>query len=843
MPPSILERTRSAISGLFAAPRVDVRTERRLLRETALADPLQLFGPEDFPKYNPSQLVGRNGLEIFDKMMQDDQIKAAMIFRRQATTASGWTIEGGGERSEDWEPAVFVRHVFERMNCSVDLALFSILSAMAYGYSVTEVVYEEIETGPFKGRIGIKALKTRRPHEFEFKTDQHGNILPDGVLQRNNKDGLVPMPRAKFVVYSHGCEFQNPYGKSELEAAYRPWWISDNAMKWLAMMLERFGVPPVAVLYQPDKFGVAQIEALKKALQNLQAATSVMIPRQNKESMEMWAPELAGQVSSVFIPALEALDRSKARALLMPGLLGVTPDQLGSHARARVIFDVFMLSVQAAQAVLADAVMTEQVIRPLMALNYGTDEIPVFRFKELTDDAQSELMDMWTSLIHEGAVKPGPADESYIRELLNFPPGVDPDEPRELGPADISGELLESGVLTVNEVREAYGLPPLADGDQRLFATVRGGLRNDRVAQAQDGTVDGTDEGNATTDARSNAIEGRKRQENPEPNQSGNEKPVVASRERTSGRLAAEPPVTAVRNATDDPQPIPPYDELSPAAKRVDLAALDQRLEARERDTIATVSTALLRELQKLPPEWFSKARPSWRMTIPPSATLALRRLMTKSWRDGGADLRAEVAKAPGAEGRFDGEVGWEPKAALDWLETRLGMTIKGLEEVLSRTVTTEIMNGLRAGLPYREIASRVGDALAPLIGATGRPVTPTRIEIIVRTVATEAYNQGRLITARRLPREFVPGMEIVAVLDRRTTDICRHLDGKKFRIDDPDLDRYTPPNHYRCRTILASITIDIAPPEDGWISQAERARAAELMPGPFGGSYRDPPK
>ncbi|MGI0025878.1 MAG: minor capsid protein, partial [Nitrososphaera sp.] len=76
------------------------------------------------------------------------------------------------------------------------------------------------------------------------------------------------------------------------------------------------------------------------------------------------------------------------------------------------------------------------------------------------------------------------------------------------------------------------------------------------------------------------------------------------------------------------------------------------------------------------------------------------------------------------------------------------------------------------------------------------------KLAAIIRLEATDAYNRGRLVAARD-PRikPFIKGMRSNAVLDDRTTEICRSLDGKIFLIDDPDLDNLRPPRHMGCRS------------------------------------------
>ncbi|MFH1842344.1 MAG: hypothetical protein ABIF77_03995, partial [bacterium] len=48
--------------------------------------------------------------------------------------------------------------------------------------------------------------------------------------------GIPAMPPDKFVLYTHESEFENHYGRSALEAAYRAWWTKDNQVNFLERM-------------------------------------------------------------------------------------------------------------------------------------------------------------------------------------------------------------------------------------------------------------------------------------------------------------------------------------------------------------------------------------------------------------------------------------------------------------------------------------------------------------------------------------------------------------------------------------------------------------------------------
>jgi phage gp29-like protein len=397
--------------------------------EVAFMDPRRLF-PGGFAQYNPSWLVGRRGLRIFEQMVRDDQVKAALAFKKHTILASGWQVSSPEGQPKDWEVTRFVRHTLTRLDEGADpfgtfeLDLLEVLSGLDYGFSITEMVWEEETRGDFTGKLVLKALKARSPVDIRFEQDEFGNLLPDGIVQDGNpRQPNGRLPAEKFVIYVHEARFGNLFGTSDLEAAYRAWWLKDNAYKWLAMLLERLGIPPVFGLYNPNNYTAAQIDDLKKVIQNLQAATFGVLPRPMKDALELWAPELAGQASRVFIPTLDTLNKDISRAILMPGLLGLTPDlATGSYARAQVQFDVFIEVVEHIRRTVQQNVVQNQIIRPLVDLNYANvPAYPIWRFMPISDEVRLDILDRWIALTGARITTPQEEDEVHVRTLLKFP--------------------------------------------------------------------------------------------------------------------------------------------------------------------------------------------------------------------------------------------------------------------------------------------------------------------------------------------------------------------------------------------------------------------------------------
>ena len=287
--------------------------------------------------------------------------------------------------------------------------------------SVGEILFNKIESGKFAKKIGIRAIKAKRPHTINFVTDEFGNLEDNGV-EITVTGTRKRFPTNKFIIFSHQKEFSNHYGRSDLETVYRIWWIKENSYRWLAMLLERFGIPPVFILYNPNTLNNAQINKLLTVVERIQAATAGAIPRVDRDSIEMWTPQLAGQTDKVFIPAIEMFNRDIARGLLMPGLLGMTADDReGSFARARVQFDVFLLIVERLRRQLEDTVVLDQIIKPLIDLNFDVDEYPIFKFLPITDALRLDVMKQWGDFVEREVVIRQDADETHIRSSFGFP--------------------------------------------------------------------------------------------------------------------------------------------------------------------------------------------------------------------------------------------------------------------------------------------------------------------------------------------------------------------------------------------------------------------------------------
>lgn len=171
---------------------------------------------------------------------------------------------------------------------------------------------------------------------------------------------------------------------------------------------------------------------------------------------------------------------------------------------------------------------------------------------------------------------------------------------------------------------------------------------------------------------------------------------------------------------------------------------------------------------------------------------------------------------------RGDSDLEWEvsdewneviPESAVNWLKDY----VPKLAGVLSTDVLEKTREVIRSSMMTGSTLQERMKALRESSDVLQR-MTDARIETIARTEITRADSMGRLIEMKG--NDDVIGVEFSAIMDDRTTEMCAERHGLVMRLDDPRLPENTPPLHFRCRSLLLSLTVYDYP--DGLLTSHE---------------------
>ena len=694
----------------------------------------------NIPKYNPDELIGAKGHTIYRKMMIDEQVKAVVRFKRDAITGRDFKItwpETQGDvldkESEQQQRIEIYEEMIRQTYGSFVDGMNYILMAMYQGFSMTEKV---IDTFDYKSRpyLGVRELIPKPFDTFEFDVDQWGGIIRT-VQQVDNEKQLIDLNR--FVYYVQNPEFDQHYGQSDLREAYRSWYSKDVIIRYYNQFLERFaggfvvgkptGSGPVMTP------GTPEYNQMLAVMNGIQTQASVLLP--NGIELDVSRPSTTDQFES----AIRLHDLGIAKALLVPNLLGITPQANssgGGFAQANTQLEAFLWTLDADATRLEEAI-NEQIFNPLSRLNFADGRGPIFKFKSISETKKMEMIKTWTEMVTAGAVEASDTDEHHVRELLAFPRKG---EPLDLAP----------------EIGEPTSIPP----ESRTRGPVK------------------------------------------EPNQQRTNNSAAFSR---AEKRVAFNVLERKANTIENEAVITIEDKMG------DMVA---DLAARVQEEKWGTPVAGLAGIQNIDFNPRQKAK----------VRKAIDNMLTTSWALGLQHSKKELASAR-QEKLNMARIGDE---AAEFLKVNGFRMTGGMTDDMRAIVQQVLVNGNKFSWTTDEINNKIYDELtkagfismATNAEATGRAVdavaeileeagTMHRIRTAVRTGSFEAINEARFSTFTDPTLDgFVEALEYSAILDSRTTRICRHMDGRVYPIDSPVWDKWRPENHFNCRSILVPVTI-----------------------------------
>lgn len=336
---------------------------------------------------DPDLVLQRAGIARYQlrELEYDDEISAALDTRRDAAVSVPWRLDPG-----DSPAATFVA---EQLEAHAGPMLSGMWSAVPYGYSVLEAVYQELPGG----RVGLSDLSERPIEWFKLRRDGALLVTLPGGFEVEGDTAF------KWFVTRRNATWRNPYGEALLSRLYWPWHFRRNAWRYWLEFLERFGTPIVLGKANNPK-------ALADAL--VQMGVSMAIAVGQGEEVEAVTQGAAGE----FERAEAALARRVQKVILGQTLTSDVGSS-GSYAAAKVHNQVREDRRNADLRMLCGS--AQRVVDALWALNRFPGKPPRFA---MSDGAglQLDRSERDAKLVQAGAVQ---LTEAYLLRAYDYEPG------------------------------------------------------------------------------------------------------------------------------------------------------------------------------------------------------------------------------------------------------------------------------------------------------------------------------------------------------------------------------------------------------------------------------------
>jgi len=320
-------------------------------------------------------LMRKYGMAIYDRMLQDSQVRACFNLKRLGALSVPWQLQPADNSRQAIETLQFIEFNLQRASGSVFGFLWRVLDAMAKGFSVLEKLYELRQESPWEGKLTLTDFKSKDPALFGFDLDEFRNIR---ALVLNAPDGrILSLPREKFVLYTYNPRYESPFGEPDLRAAHGHWRSKHHILKFWDIYLAKYASPTLMGTY---KRGVPKTmqDDLLQALDRVQQETAIIVP----EEVQIHALEFGQGGADSYAEAITYHNAEIAKSILGETLTTDEGQRVGSLALGKVHFEVLQTQLKSLRSDLAERVMMDQVIRPLVRLNFGDVPAPLFVWQE-----------------------------------------------------------------------------------------------------------------------------------------------------------------------------------------------------------------------------------------------------------------------------------------------------------------------------------------------------------------------------------------------------------------------------------------------------------------------------
>lgn len=303
-----------------------------------IVDPVQYFG----------KIPERKKLV---ELYYDDEIASAIDTRLEAAVSTPWTLEGG---SDDVN-----KFIYDNLNWNVKEILNYSWWAVAYGYSVIQIVYEQEAGKIWWGKI------YDQPFEY-FK------ITRKNVLYSASDGSFKELEPYKFFHTVNKQTYRNPLGESLLAKVYYPYYFKCNGWDFYLKYLERWGSP---MLQAKTDLTSDEIKKILQKLGESKRPTAIVTPK----DVELIAVEGDGVGGAAFDQFQRSVSERIQRVILGQTLTSSSGDT-GSLALGQVHNEVRLDKKQSDCELMQGTV--QACIDALFYLNGFTGDIPVFVFQD-----------------------------------------------------------------------------------------------------------------------------------------------------------------------------------------------------------------------------------------------------------------------------------------------------------------------------------------------------------------------------------------------------------------------------------------------------------------------------
>ena len=318
-------------------------------------------------------------IKDYKRMVRDDaQIKAGLDLIINSQLSKDFVVTPAGEEDSDKEVADFVDNMLRNMKIPLRRVRKDMLTALPYGKSVSEIVYDYDNNITKDGRIVwklVRAIHIDSLNEQDWiEYDDYGD--PTTIVQTDNDGKKIKIPSEKVILYPFDMEFGDYNGRSILQPVYDHWFMKKKVKEWYHVYLQKLQSP----FLHGRVSNATDTNDLQDALDEVREGRTNIVTGTDDEILVVESKNKG----SGFLDAIRYHDMMIFRRLGIGSLIFGMDLTSGSYAQSKTQKDILNMFMEGIQE---DTVgIFQQKLNELIDINYDVQKYPTFTFEPFSDE-------------------------------------------------------------------------------------------------------------------------------------------------------------------------------------------------------------------------------------------------------------------------------------------------------------------------------------------------------------------------------------------------------------------------------------------------------------------------
>jgi len=408
------------------------KNKNKKIKKAVNKESLGFNGIAHFGGYVSSEikplLRGSEGVKTYRAMADDNATIGSILFAITTLIQQAEASVEAHEDDVDERNAEFLKDNIDNLITPFKSVIANALSSIIYGWSISELLYEQRDGKVVVSDIAFRAQNTL----FNWKIED--DVVLGFVQQHPSNYSMATIPLEKTIHFKIGDQ-TNPEGRSLLRNSYISSYHLKELQRMEAIQIERSAASTPILRVPGELMGAAAGTAEKAAYDayvtladnlRIHETSSIILPSDVDPDTKtpLYSVEPYKTVTAIDIDTAITRYETEILRTLLGDFIALGSGSTGSFALSSDKTRLFSMAISSILENIKET-LNDQYVKRLFKLNGIETNLPKIKFGDIESEDLAALGTFVAAMTSVGHITPDEETEAHLRNIAGLPKGTD----------------------------------------------------------------------------------------------------------------------------------------------------------------------------------------------------------------------------------------------------------------------------------------------------------------------------------------------------------------------------------------------------------------------------------